>query len=340
MATVSKRKNKFVVQVRKGGVKKSRSFDSELEAQKWGLLQDAMIEERMKEPESGCYTLSEAIHRYREVMPPQCIRDRNAHLVSWEAKLGELRLKDITSAKVAEVRDQLLNSPSPNRERLSPGTVNRHLTTLGHLYNMAIREWEWARDNPVSRVRKAKEPRGRTRLLSPEERAALLHSCERIGTDLHLLVILALATGARASELLGLTWQDVNLGDNASLTFRDTKNGETRSVPLVGEALAKLHLWGKVRRVDSQLVLPSYDNPFKPIAYHSRFKRACRLAKLHSFRFHDLRHAAASYLVMSGASLREVAEILGHKTMSMVMRYSHLSTEHLRGTMERMITSL
>lgn len=341
MATISKRGNKWLAQVRRGGFNKSRSFNSMEDAQKWGLLQDAMIEERINEPENGCYTLGEAVERYRTSMPAHIIYQRESHLTSIVAHFGETRLKDVTTSRVAEYRDLLLKTVSTVRKRnLTTGTVNRHLTTLGHIYSMAIREWEWAKDNPVRRIRRPKEPRGRMRLLSDDERKALLEKCKIIGADIHLLVLMALSTGARVGELLKLEWSDVELSPSPCLTFRETKNGETRSVPLVGEALAQLHLWGKVRRIDTPLVFPSIENPLKPIEYHKRFQRACKLAKLHSFRFHDLRHAAASYLVMSGASLREVAEILGHKSMSMVMRYSHLSREHLRGTLERMAQTL
>lgn len=270
------------------------------------------------------HLLSTIIDRYISAMPRNIIRDRRAHLILWRERLGQYDIADITSAHVSHIRDDL-------KTTLSPATVNRYLATLSHVFNVAIKDWGVTVKNPVSIARKLKEPRGRTRLLTDDERARLLHSCEIVSEELHTLVLLALSTGARAGELMGLTWQDTDLGNCPTLTFRHTKNGDVRSVPIAGPALAKLHSHLRARPIHGHIFT---------INYHRLFKRACDLAKLHSFTFHDLRHAAASYLVMHGASLRDVAEILGHKSLSMVMRYSHLSREHLRGTLERMTVNL
>src|SRR5205807_3794219 len=128
---------------------------------------------------------------------------------------------------------------------------------LSHAFTMAVREWQWCDDNPVCKVRKLKEPRGRVRFLSEEERQRLLESCQVSSNPyLHTIVVLALSTGARRGELLSLHWRDVDL-KRGMLTFRETKNGETHSVPLTGYALDVFTKHAKVRRLDTTLVFPN-----------------------------------------------------------------------------------
>ena len=134
--------------------------------------------------------------------------------------------------------------------------------------------------------------------------------------------------------MLSLHWSDVDF-KRGMLTFRETKNGETRSVPLTGYALEVLTTHAKVRRLDTTLVFPDGTGT-RPLCIRDAFEGAVDRAGITNCRFHDLRHSAASYLAMNGASLAEIAEILGHKTLSMVKRYAHLSEAHTRSVVERM----
>jgi integrase len=134
--------------------------------------------------------------------------------------------------------------------------------------------------------------------------------------------------------LLGLRWPDVDL-KRGTLTFHETKNGERRAVPLTGQALVLLQQEAKVRRLDTALVFPDATGR-KPYGIREAFEGAVERAGIVDLRFHDLRHTTASYLAMSGASLAEIAEVLGHKTLAMVKRYAHLSEAYTRGVVERM----
>ena len=149
-------------------------------------------------------------------------------------------------------------------------------------------------------------------------------------------VVLALATGARRGEILGLRWKDVDFKRNR-IVLEHTKNHERRALPLSRHALAVLDTLKRspVRRIDTDLVFPK-DGSDKPADLRYHWRRALEQAGITDFRFHDLRHSAASYLAMDGASLAEIAEVLGHKTLAMVKRYSHLSEQHTRGVVERM----
>ena len=192
---------------------------------------------------------------------------------------------------------------------------------------------------PVKKIRKLTEPRGRTRYLTENECSRLLDKCEKSGVrELLIIVVLALNTGARKNELRWLRWTDVDL-HKGTLLFRDTKNEMFRSVPMVGRGLKFMREWGKVRLLDTDLVFPG-KNPKNPVLFEKSWRTALKSAGIEDFRFHDLRHSSASYLAMNNVSVRTIAEILGHKTLSMVQRYSHLSSEHLRSEIARTMEAL
>jgi len=175
----------------------------------------------------------------------------------------------------------------------------------------------------VPKIKTEKET-GRLRWLEPEEAVRLLEACRRSQNKvLADLVELALFTGMRRSELLGLTWGRVDRARGV-VRLEVTKNGQRREVPLCGRADAVL-----ARRGGSETA----GYVFGTSNWHSfrcAWEHALRAAKIENFRFHDTRHTAASWLIQSGRSIREVQEILGHKTLAMTQRYAHLGPAHLR----------
>ena len=280
--------------------------------------------------------MSDLVDRYiTDVLPnkrPSTAYNQHYQLRWWKAQLGHYTLADVTPALLVEYRDKLARNKA---RRQSGATVNRWLAVLSHCFTMAVQEWQWCDDNPVRTISKPREPRGRVRFLSDQERYQLLEASQASRNPyLYTIVVLALATGARRGELLGLQWPDVDM-KRGTLTFHETKNGERRAVPLTGQALTLLHQHAKVRRLDTTLVFPNSSGG-RPLGIREAFEGAVERAGITDFRFHDLRHTAASYLAMSGASLAETAEVLGHKTLAMVKRYAHLSEAHTRGVVERM----
>jgi integrase len=319
---------------RKGSATQTATFSKLSDAKKWAqVTEGAVLEGRLfQAPEAKKHTLSNLIDRYRrEVLPHKrlsTIPDQVRQLHWWQTHLGHYLLADVTPALIVEHRNILTQSRAN-------GTVNRYLAVLSHAFTMAVREWQWCEDNPVRKVSKPKEPRGRIRFISEDERERLLESCKGSrNAYLYTIVVLALSTGARRGELLSLHWRDVDL-KRGMLTFRETKNGKTRSVPLTGYALDVLTKHAKVRRLDTTLVFPN-ERGTKPASIREAWEHAVKRADIYNFRFHDLRHSYASYLAMNGASLLEIAELLGHKTLSMVKRYAHLCESHTRGVVQRM----
>jgi integrase len=154
------------------------------------------------------------------------------------------------------------------------------------------------------------------------------------------VVVLALSTGMRHGEIMGLTWDAVDLNKGRAI-LHETKNGERRAVAITGHALELLKELGKVRRIDSKLLFPAKEiAPQKPMDLRAPWESALKKAEIQDFKFHDLRHSAASYLAMNGASLAEIAEVLGHKTLQMVKRYAHLSEGHTASVVESMNTKI
>lgn len=346
MATIEKRESKdngtsYRVKVRlKGFPIQTATFERLTDARKWAQHTEAAIREGryFKTSEAKKHTLDEAIDRYGNTVflnKPKSEYDQKTQLQWWREEIGSYVLADITPALIAEKREQLAQGITTRGNLRSPATVNRYLAILSHLFTVAMKEWGWVEENPLRKVTKMKEPRGRVRFLSDEERAKLLEACKQSESPyLYLVVVLALSTGARKMEILGLSWRDVDL-ERGIITLHETKNGDRRILPLVGHALALLKEHAKVRHLNTDFVFPGKDLQ-KPIDLRTPFENALKRSEIENFRFHDLRHSAASYLAMNGASLAEIAEVLGHKTLQMVKRYAHLSEAHTASIVEKM----
>lgn len=323
----------YRVKVRlKGHKTQSASFDRLTDARRWAQTTEVAIREgrHFKTAEAKRHTVGDLVDRYiREVLPqkPKNASNTELHLKWWKAQLGHLTLADLTAAEIVSRRNQLLASKTRRQRQMSPSTVVRYMASLSHALNLAVKDWEWLDDSPMRKVSKPREPRGRERFLSDDERTALLAACRASTSQfLYTVVVLALSTGMRSGEIMGLRWPAVDLKRGLVL-LKDTKNGSSRGVPLTGHALEQLQALAKVRRIDTDLLFYGSD-PAKPVDLKKPWTTAMRKAKVQDFRFHDLRHSAASYLAMNGASSIEIAAVLGHKTLQMVKRYSHLSTSH------------
>ena len=185
---------------------------------------------------------------------------------------------------------------------------------------LAPRGWE----NPAHLVERAPERNARTRFLTADERARLLEACRASAWPrLYLLVLMAITTGARRGELLALTWADVDR-EHAGAHVRETKNGDPRVLPLAPHVLEELARVRKSDDRDEDLVFCSRLRR-QPAHFQSAWQAALKQAAIERFRFHDLRHTCASYLAQGGASLLEIADVMGHRQLSMVKRYAHLT---------------
>ncbi len=267
-------------------------------------------------------------------------------LAWWKETIGDTKLRNLTPELIVECLDALKagqavrghgkgKTKSLKRKRSQP-TVNRYHTALSSVLEVARTRWHWISENPARRVARGQENPGIVRFLDDKERKALLDACKKSRwSQLYLLVIMALSTGARLGELLNLRWPDLDLKKGMAF-LEDTKNNERRSMPLI--PAVQIEIAEQVRRIDSPFLFPS---PFNNEEHHQGFREHWNEARdnagIESFRFHDLRHSCASYLAMNGATELEIADVLGHKTLQMVKRYSHLSTDHKQSLVNRIL---
>jgi integrase len=339
MATIETRttdtgEKSYRVKVRlKGYPAQSATFDRLTDAKKWAAATESAIREgrHFKTAESKKHSFNDLVVRYyAEVLPhynEKEQKERKSRLEFWRKAIGSCLLADITPALINEHKSRMTQSAA---------TVDKYIKNLSHAFTVAVDDWGWLEGNPVKKVKSPKLPRGRVRFLDDGERQRLLTACQQSSNkQLYLCVILALSTGMRQGELMGLKWQDVNLKDGF-IILHETKNGERRRVPLAGHGLELLLEHAKVSRRDTDLLFPGNIHKDKPIDLRKPFETALKAAEITDFHWHDLRHCTASYLAMNGASLAEIAEVLGHKTLAMVKRYAHLSDGHVSNVVASM----
>jgi len=237
---------------------------------------------------------------------------------------GEKKLSQITYYDLDTYRNLRKAASARGGKPRSETSVNREMALLSHMLGKAV-EWGILETSPFKKGNRLmfKENNHRLRFLTSEEVEALLKACS---PHLKPIVEVALLTGMRRGELLGLKWDQFR---NGFIYLTETKSGKARQIP-VSDRLAQVL---KELRQKNQLKSPHVFCDSQGRRFHEvkrSFTSACRRAGLEDFRFHDLRHTFASHLVMNGVSLKAVQELLGHADIKMTLRYSHLSQAHLK----------
>ena len=366
MASIQSLKSKdtgkvsYRVQIRRKGHSESETFPNKKEAKAWAESVESAIREGRHFPHAAAKRTSFdklATDYIDKVLPDFDENERRArtrHLTWWSEQFAGLTLADITSDKIADARDTLAASTytrgkirknkkgevtsEPTEFKRTGATVNRFIATLSAALTWGMKERKWLTQNPVKGITRKKEPKGRTRFLTDDERAALLEACGKTAWPaLRTLVLMALVTGARRGEMTGLRWADVDLKAGTAL-LQKTKNDEARTLILKGSVLESLRLLKLQNSARSEFVFAhpnglneSYRN------FDHEWYAALEAAEIKNFRFHDLRHTTASMLAAEGRSLLEIADVLGHKTMAMVQRYAHLCVKHKTQVIESLV---
>ena len=358
MATIRKRGGRYHVQIRvKGLAQETASFTHLTDAKKWANKTESDKLSGQHFGHSKRHTFNKLADEYlADSSELKSIKDRTRQINHWRKLFGNETLETITSDKIKKERKRLLSEETQNfatpptgdpkidakreRRKRTGATVNRSLAALSACFSYAVKEKEWIERNPCRNVRRSKESKGRDRFLTEDELDRLLTAC-RPHPDLYLALLLALITGARQGELMTLHWDQVNFSKK-TITLPETKNDEKRTIPLVGEASSLLKKRAKARDISNDCIFPSTEFAVKSkyINLRDPWDKAMSEANILDFRWHDIRHTAASYLTMMGVTHVELAKILGHKTLSMVLRYSHLNTDHIVTTGEKLAARL
>jgi integrase len=236
-------------------------------------------------------------------------------------------------------RNHLRQKPTFKKTIRKVATINREMSCLHHLFAKAV-EWEMSEQNPFDRGKTllSKENNSRLRYLSEDEISRLLPACP---PHLHDIVLCALNTGMRRGEILSLKWNQVRDG---LIYLQHTKTDTPRQIPInntltnlfksiqkkqkIGTEFVFTFSRKTKRKQEGNLTVINNETGDRVSEVKKSFATAMKNAKIHDCRFHDLRHTFASHMVMRGASLKELQEILGHTTMTMTLRYAHLSQEH------------
>jgi integrase len=278
------------------------------------------------------HTLADLIDAYeKDYLPLKApsTQYQERYVFRWlRHELGTIALTNLTPFVLRTWRDSL-------RAHYQPNSIRRYMTTLSAVLTVAVETYAWLSTHPLRPVAKPPEPPGRERCLTPEEQTRLLAECQRSkNPHLYVAVVVTLSTATRKNELLQRLWTDLDL-ERGLLSIPRSKNKERRAIPLVPHALDVLRVHALGRR--SPWVFPRVDGR-GPWSVDYTFRHACKRAGIEDCHFHDLRHTCASYLAMSGASIQEIAMILGHRSLKQTMRYVHLVEPHTRGVLERMAT--
>ena len=342
MASITKRSGKYRALIRRGNQPAiSKTFTRKADAMAWARSIEVAIERGEYAPATSV-TVADAIDRYLEEQPrlkggkialgvPIAACEKT-YLTWWRERLGRKQLKDLTKADLSDARAALSRTPSQKTGRpLSPASVNRRVARLSAVLTICVKEWDWCHANPALELSQYAENE-RERYLSDSELKSLLDNLECTDEPaIKPLVLLALTTGRRAGELLGIRWRDVQW-ETGTIYLWGTKN-DTHSTayiqPVAREAIEQL--W-RDRARDPEQFLFQGKHGRVPFHYHHSWDLIRRTAGLDDFRFHDLRHSAASFMAMAGQSLAEIGSVLGHKTPRSTQRYAHFAEDHRRAS--------
>jgi len=325
MASFIKRNGRWTARIRKTGFPETtKTFTSKASALQWSQRAESDPEKFLPEQVSVDHqlvTLGDLVRKYgKEVTPRKKGRDKEKYRVRIlkRSPLSGVPLKALRSHHVTTFREDRL-------KEVSAGTVLKDLGLLSAVINTGRTEWGLENvigTNPVSLISKPKAPRPRDRRLEAGELEKLLgfNSCPN--PWFKPLIIFSIETGMRRGEILSLTWEHVNL-DKRYVHLPDTKNGESRDVPLSALALELLRYLPRNISSD-QMVFPLHFEALK-----SSWRRACSRSGISDLRFHDLTHEATSRFFEKGLNVMEVAAITGHKDLRMLQIYTHLRAEDL-----------
>lgn len=249
--------------------------------------------------------------------------DRARLVLWWENQLGNTILTEIMPEVIREAL-------KPKKSK-APATYNKHLAVISSILDFATLQQEddnvleqYIDDNPCKRVRAMKVDNKRVRYLTDEEKPRLLKAARNTGGKFYLKVLMALTTGMRKGELDRLRWNELDFEKGLAI-LADTKNGTPRHTPIPTITMDELK---KYREVGNSLLFPSSADPNQPFDFNRQWHKCLKNAGIQNFRWHDMRHDTASTLARDGRTLKEIAEILGHKSLVSTDRYTHLCTAH------------
>lgn len=280
-------------------------------------------------------TLDELCNKYTENFGQQSSvkRAKIFYLENFKKNFGAgRRLADIRFVDIETYRNTLRQKPVSATVKgtkviygqRKDSSVNREMACMHHLFKKAV-EWGMMERSPFDGKTslKLKENNKRMRFLNEAEIRSLLDACS---PHLKPMVACAVLTGMRRGEVISLKWDQIRDG---FIYLEKTKTNEARQIPISDELEAVFREIRRREHLKSEYVFTYQGGPIRD-NFYATFKTALKRAGIQGFHFHDLRHTFASQVILNGGSLKDVQELLGHKSMTMTLRYAHLTQEHKR----------
>lgn len=337
MASIFKRKNKdgtsvwrAVVRI-KGYPTVCNHFDRKQEAEDWA----SNIERQIKagqfkfDQHNQLRTFGELTDRYIQdgaLEHHRSAEDTKRHLNYWKSRLGAYALVHVTPELLGKERQILIDTPTLKGGKRTPSTTNRYYASLSSLLTYAAKHLSWINENPALRLIKLKENPGRDRVLSKDEISRLLSAArESKSPYLYCIIILAVTTGARQGELLSLEWKHIDFVNKLAY-IKQSKNGRPRSIALSDPVVAELRRLYDLRNPQKPLVFAS-KTAFGRVDIKKAWQQALKRAGITNCRAHDMRHTFCTYAAEKGASNLQLQTATGHRTLSMLLQYTHMDVE-------------
>lgn len=352
-----KQATRYRAHVRRTGFKsQSKCFDSLASAKAWLRNAESDYEQKVAAG-GGVYLFSTVCNSFVKAPSRRGTKYwSDSHLAYWKEIFGSQDIKAIMRAdinialadlQVKKAERRTIDGETKTTDKtISSSTVNRYLATLSSIFNFALDTGLIDR-HPMKggQVRKLTENEGRRRILTAEEESRLIAEAERSSwPQMALFLRLALTTGARKSELIRLRWCDIDL-ERRIAVLPKTKNGEQRTLPLVVSVRDAMAGASKVRPLTGEFVFFDPKQPEQPKKIDTIWRNIRKRAGLEADRddpldrvvLHTARHTAATKLVAGGANVVQAAKVTGHKTVSMLKRYSHLTTDDILDLADRLL---
>ena len=256
----------------------------------------------------------------------------------WTDKIGNIKISNLTASDLTACKQILLTENMENGKKRKPNTINKYLMCMSAILTYCRDELELIEYNPMSKVKIVPRPEGRKRYLTNEEIEIYLKKCKEHSVIVYIFVLIALATGARYSEVQHLKVENIDY-ENERVYYIDTKNGTSRGVHLEMNILTLLKKYCDDNNIKSGWIFKGKRKNclafIRGILYDIIDE-----AKIEDFTVHDMRHTFASYSAMNGATLLDIAELLGQKSLAVTRRYSHLTQKHTDEIVKKVVKKI
>ena len=248
----------------------------------------------------------------------------------WNSKIGRLKVKELSASVLSACKQILVTEKILKGKKVvtrSNNTINKYIMCMSAILTYAVKELELIDINPISKIKLMKKPSSRTRFLSDDEIKILSANCKKHSLMIYIFFLIALKTGGRFNEVRHLEVKDLDFQNNR-VYFLDTKNKTHRAVHLDAATLGLVSIYLESKSIESGYIFQNDKKGIQLFEIKGVLEKIIKESGIENFRIHDIRHTTASIMAQEGASLLEIAEVLGQKSLTVARNYSHLTKKH------------